>query len=542
MGVHLKKGEAMATKPFCKLCGSIEVVMDASGLFVCSDCGARYTTEAMRDLISANSSESNSPADNESSTEKVSTPDSALLIEDIDEEAESLIEQYLNKEYELAAASWESLKGTDAASHPWVTLVGLLSTSISAESDSSCNVGIAYRQFKRQCNHQCSDPKVEGRMALAAIKECTAVTNEIVSRQLNLLNRRHDGVTVTSKQLITPDLISAFLDSARFQALLQISSCIRRGYIPSNTDWHQLKETIEYMEPVNRVPLINRILKRTTVIVANQKLPDQYDASSNNVDPSSVLLSAHELWVSGDYDLAYELYRTLREKNDEYIASEAAAASKLFELYVDDQSNHFKFYPKWMKESIERSSTALMKLGGSKSIDSLLRIGQLSHLSTELTSHYTRTASLYMNDDVNKGSALVEAAENYLQLTNDIINSAFESIQFVLTTDSSKIEIDKLKLIYSCLNGVSSSVNESTRSQLTLSLKKRFNELVTEMPEYKEELSSVLESCDSQLSELEQLINKAESVLNDTPFYALSKTAHIDEGPDSLQAEKDRVP
>ena len=261
--------------PYCLLCDSTNVVMDESGLFVCADCGARYTVEAMRGIVFPDQQDTKQPG------ERIVVPVPPVPAEEpLDRRSSDenlIVSHYEAANYKLACSVFDEIVDKENV-HAWPLLLALLSDSIT--NGKRCFPGTStYGRYRKRAESEGLGPMEKGSQAVAAMFECMLVASAIADSLFESLKSvRSCGIDTVADIPITlnPTKIGVFFDSSLRKSIIRkprdpqiiglpsgldyelgevvlgisgaiveavdyIYECVAHGYVPSKDDWERVE-------------------------------------------------------------------------------------------------------------------------------------------------------------------------------------------------------------------------------------------------------------------------------------------------------------
>lgn len=425
--------------PHCGICGSIDVVMDESGLFICHDCGARFTLEAMRNLMNEDAQQQSVTTgkednefgnDSEGPEYRWGDADSDLLVKHCESDS-----------YDLAAALWKRLETREEPVHPWVVLQGKIATELVNINDESFKAGLIYRDYVDAYKAYYVDPRMRGLLdiyALQILKIAGTTIAEEQKRVLNALtanstNQRFDAdnyVKVLGYQLSS--VMSADIDYACYYALIDIAGCVGKGYLPGSKEWNELSGHVTQLKASEYYPLLKRIYERLLNIVSLGVIPEEYIEKNNEDGIQTLLDYAYESWNNHDYDIAIRAYEQLQDSDSEIIALEAKVAIYLFSKY---HTASFAYHG-WINEDFNKKmGEYFIDASAKKSVDGIRlceRFLILSAIFTEMSDFMTFCAAAYMSSDYKQSNEYRESAEKLLDIVKRSYQMFCSSVRTIL--------------------------------------------------------------------------------------------------------------
>ncbi len=263
--------------PYCLLCDSTNVVMDGSGLFVCADCGARYTVEAMRGIVFPDRRGAK-PANDE-------TGDTTPLVPSIwprgygSPEEDLIVSNYEAGNYGSVCSVYDGIEDKSRV-RAWPMLLASLSSYITSDHRYFSGTS-TYGYYRRRAERDIIDQIAKGKQAVIAMYQCELVGCAIAYSLYESLKsiRRYgrdmmadvpitlshskigfpvdpslfEGVTRRPRNPDGIDLLPSGLDrdcwdilmavgDAVVEAIDHIHDCVQRGYIPNDEEWAKIEQ------------------------------------------------------------------------------------------------------------------------------------------------------------------------------------------------------------------------------------------------------------------------------------------------------------
>lgn len=496
--------------PRCVLCGSENIVMNDTELFVCCNCGARFTIEAMRNLM-ANNEERNDGGNFNNNPEPQFRYGNAI--------SDALVDQFEKGLYDLAAASWNQLKDKQSDLNPWVILLGDLAEELNKGIDETMYLSPSYAAFKHACDSQPYNPMVECPLYIKALSICTAVPISFIGRQ-----------QASAKAAIaTRDYIKAIeynvsinqeltgLDKIRINALMDIASCVSAGYAVTSEEWMIVKQQVEAIDLTRKIPLVDRIYERLKTIIAARFVAPEYALPPDDATEDQLIERARTWWSANDYDLAANTYARLVKSNDTAVSIEANTAIRFLSEIVEDIACTIDIHTSFMEKKYREACNDAAVIGGAKGSDLLDQLIRIAGVLTGIGTFYLNIAQAYIKiEDKDNADKFLTISTRYLSVTKRSFTLAVQSLMTILDEKPADIDskhVAEWKLRLNTLGDVFE--DKGLRLECLHKLKDYYIRLLNNDSSFQEQLAAATAEIDdeharvdAEISEIEQQITE----------------------------------
>ena len=420
--------------PHCGLCGSTNIVMNDTGLFVCSNCGARFTIEAMRNLMADNEKKNDGSAlDNSPETQY--RYGNAI--------SDALVDQFERGLYDLAAASWNQIKDNGVDQNPWVILLGDLAEELNKGIDETLYLSSSYMRFKRACDSQISDPMVECPLCIKALSICTTAPVSIIGRQQAsakaAIATRDFIKAIDYNATINHELIG--LDKIRIHALMDIARCVSAGYILTSEEWVIVKQQVEAIDLTRKIPLVDRIYDRLKTIISARFVAPEYALLPDDATEDRIIERARTWWNADDCDLAANAYKRLVKSDDTAVSIEANTAISFLSDIVDDIGCTIDIHTSFMEKRYREACDRATALGGAKGSDLLEQLIKVASVTNGIGRFYLNITQAYIRiKDKDNADKYFAICKRYHNVTTQSYIIAMQSLMTIL--DEKPTDID----------------------------------------------------------------------------------------------------
>lgn len=452
----LIEGKKTMAAPHCGICGSIDVIMDGSGLFVCQDCGARFTLEAMRNLMREEVLEPYIAKN----TEEKDTKDAEPGFHWGDADSDLLVEYCESGAFDLAASVWKRLETREEPVHPWVVLQGKIACEMIDINDESFKSGRIYRDYVDAYKSYYVDTRMRGALDIHALQILEIAGNTIATEQKRIL-----GILTSSKNesFVADEYVkvlgyklsatlSADIDHACYVAIIDVAGCIGRGYLPSSKEWNELSRRVTKMKAINYYPLVKRIYERLLGIVSQGSIPANLIEKSIGDGALSLVDSARASWGTHDYDIAIRAYEQLSEDDNRSISLEAQVARYLYGKYSLSEFARYEWFVEDYNKKMAGYFSDACIMDGSEGIRLCERFVILSAILNEMASHMTSCAAAYLSSDFDQANNCRESAERLLGLVKYSYKMFCDCVSKILSRSSNSLGEEDYSHLKTVLN------------------------------------------------------------------------------------------
>lgn len=351
----------------CEVCGSVDVAKDDSGFFVCSDCGARYTIEAIREQLAK-------AGDTEAEQEEADSEPS-FAYQYGDQKSDFVVEKFESSEYRLAANTWEKIESKTFELHPWVVFAGETSAQIIDKDNHIGGIHPSTPYISMTSKIENMPPQEGGNIIVKALGKAFSLSTDIITESVGQIAR---ATNVREIERISAKMSGTHTGCGEFfhAALLDLCLLTAKGYKPSKSDMLHIDLAFGSLDEYQKTWIVEHAYKN--IKKAHEGELGEADYPSTYIDGKSVaerIQAMRHLISQGEYALANDVANTIHSGNeDKQYYQEAYAYRKTYEfLRAQILDPYFKHTLSWAQKQINELYSIIATEGG-RGLDELKNV------------------------------------------------------------------------------------------------------------------------------------------------------------------------